>query len=227
MALICRVAEVKPPGPIQAQVPLMGCGPRFTAAVVAVTVATLVFCQAAPFTWRKGTIAVGVQVPVDIFTVMVVVSVSEPDFPVTVMVAVPVAVALAAIVTVSPLTVAVTPVFELAAVRVTAPVKLPVSATVMASFTLLPGASVSEGEAGGSVKPPPPLTVTAMVIGGSVSEPDFPVTVMVAVPVAVALAVIVTVSPLTVAVTPVFELAAVTVTAPVKLPVSVTRSEER
>ena len=78
----------------------------------------------------------------------------EPEVPVTVMVAVPVAVLLALIVSVSPLTVTVTPEFELLAVRVTAPVKPPVSVTVMASVVLAPWASVTEAEAGVSVKPP-------------------------------------------------------------------------
>jgi hypothetical protein len=96
---------------------------------------------------------------VDTVTAIEVVSMVLPEVPVTAMVAVPVAVLLAAIVSVSPLTVTVTPVFELVAVRVTGPVKPPVSVTVMASVTLAPGAIVSVVDAGVSVKPPTVLTV--------------------------------------------------------------------
>jgi len=71
-------------------------------------------------------------------TAMVVEAVVVPEVPVTVMVAVPVADELAATVTVSPLTVAVTPEFELEAVSVTAPVKPPTSVTVMASVAVAP-----------------------------------------------------------------------------------------
>jgi hypothetical protein len=147
-------------------------------------------------------------------TAMVAVSFSEPEVPVTVIVAVPVAVALAAMVTALPLTVAVTPLFELAALRVTAPVNPFRSVTVIPSLTLAPGAIVSVAAAGVSEKLPAGLTVTAMVVV-SFSEPEVPVTVMVAEPVAVALAAIATVLPLTVAVTPLFELAALSATAPV------------
>ena len=71
-------------------------------------------------------------------TVIEVVAVVDPEAPVTVMVAVPVAVLLAFRVSVSPLTVTVTPVLELLAVRVTVPEKPPVLVTVIASVTLAP-----------------------------------------------------------------------------------------
>ncbi len=95
--------------------------------------------------------------PPEIFTVIDAGDVKVPDFPVTLMVANPVAVALAVIVSVSPLTATVTAGFELMALRVTTPVKPPMSVTVMASVTLEPGASVSLAEAGVSVKLPPPV----------------------------------------------------------------------
>lgn len=103
---------------------------------------------------------------VETVTAMVVVALMVPETPVTVMVAEPVAVLLAEIVSVVPLTVTVTPVFELVAVRVTVPVKPPVSVTVMASVTLAPGAIVSVAAAGVSVKPPtaPTITETALEV---------------------------------------------------------------
>jgi hypothetical protein len=105
---------------------------------------------------------------------MEVVAVVLPEVPVMVMVAEPVAVLLAAIVSVSPLTATVTPVFELVAVRVTAPVKPPVSVTVIASVTLAPGAMVSVVDTGISVKPPAALTATETaleVLVASVVDP--------------------------------------------------------
>ena len=65
-----------------------------------------------------------------------VVAVNAPEVPVTVMVPVPLAVLLAFRVSVVPLIVTVTPLLELAAVRVTVPVKPPESVIVMASVTL-------------------------------------------------------------------------------------------
>jgi hypothetical protein len=59
------------------------------------------------------------------------------------------------------------------------------------------------------------FTVTAMLVVTGVSEPEVPVTVMVAEPVAVALAVNATTSPLTDAVTPALELVAARLTVPV------------
>jgi hypothetical protein len=47
--LIWRAVEVKPLGPVQLQVPVKGCGPRFTVDPEA-TVTLAVCCQAAPFT---------------------------------------------------------------------------------------------------------------------------------------------------------------------------------
>jgi hypothetical protein len=94
-------------------------------------------------------------VPVEVtVTAIEVVAEVVPEIPVTEMVAVPVAVLLAFSVSVSPLTETVTPEFELLAVRVTVPVKPPLSVTMMASVALPPWASVSEAEAGVSVKPP-------------------------------------------------------------------------
>jgi hypothetical protein len=44
-----RAVEVNPLGPVQCQVPVKGCGPRFTAEPE-VTVTLAICCQAAPFT---------------------------------------------------------------------------------------------------------------------------------------------------------------------------------
>jgi hypothetical protein len=44
-----RAVEVNPLGPVQRQVPVMGCGPRFTVDPEAM-VTLAVCCQAAPFT---------------------------------------------------------------------------------------------------------------------------------------------------------------------------------
>ena len=118
---------------------------------------------------------------------------------------------------------AVTPLGIPDAVRVTAPVKPPVSVTVMLSVAVPPGTTESDAGVALSVKPGGVLVaiVTAMEVV-SVRLPEVPVTVTVAGPVAVELAAMVTVLPLTDAVTPELELEAVRVTAPVKPLVSVT-----
>jgi hypothetical protein len=95
---------------------------------------------------------------------LVVTGVSEPEVPVTVIVAVPVAVELAFSVNVSPLTVAVTPLFELVAARLTAPANPFRSVTVMASVTLVPWVIVSLAAVGVIVNPPvPPASVIVNV----------------------------------------------------------------
>jgi hypothetical protein len=154
-------------------------------------------------------------------TVIVVVVVMAPEVPVTVTVPVPLAVLLAFIVSVFPLNMTVTPGFELAAVKVTAPVKPPVSVIVMATVQLPPWGMVQLVGEGAIEKLPIGEIVTPIVVV-AVVVPEVPVTVMVADPVAVLLALMVSVSPLTVTVTPELELAAVRVTAPLKPPVSVT-----
>lgn len=114
------------------------------------------------------------------------VAVVEPEVPVTLMMADPVAVLLALMVSVVPLTVTETPLFELLAARVTAPVKPPVSVTVTASVTLAPWATLSVAEAGVSVKPASALTVREIVVV-SVRLPEVPVIVIVDVPTAAVL----------------------------------------
>lgn len=109
-------------------------------------------------------------------TAIDVVSFNVPEVPVTVMVDVPVAVALAVSAIALPLTVAVTPLFELAAVRVTAPVKPFRSVTVIPSLTLAPGARVSVAAAGVSEKlpvalPPQVVPLTANDAGALLVTP--------------------------------------------------------
>jgi hypothetical protein len=105
-------------------------------------------------------------------TVMLVVTgVSEPEVPVTVMVADPVAEALAVNVTTSPLTDAVTPLFELDAARLTVPVNPFRSVTVVASVTLAPWSTVSALDAGVSVKLPV-LPASVMVNVSVLLQPE-------------------------------------------------------
>lgn len=160
---------------------------------------------------------------------MVVDAVSEPEVPVMVIV---LAAATAVLDTdnIIPLvpvvglasSTAVTPVGRPEMDKVTAPANPVTSSTLMVSLALAPWAIDSVAAEAQSEKPADvEVTVTEMDVV-AVVLPEVPVTVMVAVPVAALLAVIVSVLPLTVAVTPVFELVAVRVTVPVKLPVSVT-----
>jgi len=160
---------------------------------------------------------------------MVVDAVSVPEVPLIVIVLV-VAAAVLDTANMSPLvpvvglasSVAVTPVGRPETARVTAPVNPFAPSTLMVSLPLAfwaidRVAAVAHSEKLADVE----VTVTAMEVV-AVVLPEVPVTVIVAEPVAVLLAAMVNVVPLTVTVTPVFELVAVKVTVPVKPPVSVT-----
>jgi hypothetical protein len=101
-------------------------------------------------------IAVGVQLLLPFtVTLMVVLALRLPEVPFTVMVAEPEAELLAERLMVLPLTVAVTPEFELLALSETDPLKPFRSFTVMESEVLEPALIVTEDEAGESVKLPP------------------------------------------------------------------------
>jgi hypothetical protein len=152
-------------------------------------------------------IAVGVQLLLPLtVTLMVVLALRLPEVPFTVMVAVPEAELLAEILMVVPLTLAETPEFELEAVRVA----LDAPEIEIESVVLEPAATVTEEEAGVSERLPPPLTVTLIEVL-ALNDPEVPLTVMVAVPEAELLAEMLMVLPLTVALTPEFELVAVSV----------------
>lgn len=84
MLLIWRVVEVNPLGPVQLQVPVRGCGPRYTTVAVELTVAVDSSVQVEPpFTEMNGTIGVCVQLPVTI-NVNVVDELNVPEVPVMV-----------------------------------------------------------------------------------------------------------------------------------------------
>jgi hypothetical protein len=166
---------------------------------------------------------------------MVVDAVSVPEVPVMVTLEVPAAaVLLAANVTMLVAVagfvpnVAVTPVGKPDAARVTAPVNPPTSVTIMVSVALLPAVTDSAAAETESLGPPSAVTVSAIVVD-VVSVPEVPVIVAAEVPaVAVLLAAnVTTLAPVVgfvpnVAVTPLGNPDAASVTLPVNVPISVT-----
>jgi hypothetical protein len=172
MLLIWRAEDVKPLGPVQLHVPVRGCGPRYTAVVVELTVAADSSVHVEPpFTEMYGTIAVGVQLELPVtVSAMVVVALRLPEVPVMVTVEVP-AVAVELAVRVSTLlpvvglvpNTAPTPLGSPDAARVTLPSNGLTSVTVIVSVPLAPWATDKLDAAGLSVKlpvPPVPLDET-------------------------------------------------------------------
>ena len=160
MLSISRAVEVNPLGPVQAHdPPLVGCGPRFTAVLVEVTVAEDSAVQV-PLTEIYGTIAVEVQLLALTVSATVVLAVVLPLVPVTVTVTGPPVVAVLLAVSVRTLEVvedvglheAVTPLGIPVAVNVTLPVNPFSGVTVMVSVAVLPCVTESEEAESYSVK---------------------------------------------------------------------------
>lgn len=172
---------------------------------------------------------VPVGVPAEVTaSMMVVVAVSVPEVPVMVTAEDPTAAVLLAanITTLVPVAgfvpnMAVTPLGRADEARVTAPVKLPASATAIVSVALEPCATDTDAADGASVKLGAAVTANVTVVD-AVSVPDVPVIVAVEVPVAALLAVnVTTLLPVTglvpnAAVTPLGKPDAASVTVPVK-----------